>query len=127
MNDMLCNGYAKIVSDDQLMGNEGKVWYIPHLGVYPPEKGRVVFDCAAKFKGTSRNCQLLQGPDLTNSVGAIAVMADIQAIFHQFHVLEKHRDCLCFNWWPNGVTSSTRISDDSTSVWSSLLVVQIKH
>ncbi|XP_032416531.1 uncharacterized protein LOC116718567 isoform X6 [Xiphophorus hellerii] len=116
MNDMLCNGYAEIVPDDQLMGNEGKVWYIPHHGVYHPRKGklRVVFDCAATFKGTSLNCQLLQGPDLTNSVVGvllrfrqepIAVMADIQAMFHQVHVPEKHRDCLRFLWWPNGDTS----------------------
>ncbi|XP_043983761.1 uncharacterized protein LOC122837472 [Gambusia affinis] len=116
MNDMLCNGYAEIVHADQLMRNEGKVWYIPHHGVYHPRKGklRVVFDCAATFKGTSLNCQLLQGPDLTNSVVGvllrfrqepIAVMADIQAMFHQVHVPEKHRDCLRFLWWPNGDTS----------------------
>ncbi|XP_035989441.1 uncharacterized protein LOC118561455 [Fundulus heteroclitus] len=116
MDDMICNGYAEVVPSDRLVGSEGKVWYIPHHGVYHPRKGklRVVFDCAATFKGTSLNCQLLQGPDLTNSVvevlvrfrqEPIAIMADIQAMFHQVYVPEKHRDFLRFLWWPNGNTS----------------------
>ena len=50
---------------------EGKVWYIPHHGVYHlkrPTKIRVVFDCLAEFHNESLNKHLLQGPDLTNNL-----------------------------------------------------------
>lgn len=93
----------------------GKVWYIPHHGVHHPTKGklRVVFDCGAIYKGTSLNQQLLQGPDLSNSlIGAlirfrkepVAFMVDIQAMFHQVRVPDKHMNFLRFLWWPKGNT-----------------------
>lgn len=110
---MIDNGYAEMVPADQLNWNDGELWYVPHHGVYHSRKGtlRVVFDCGAVFKGTSLNCQLLQGPDLTNSLIGIlikfrqelvALMADIKAMFHQVKVSEKHVDYLRFLWWPNG-------------------------
>ena len=68
---------------------------------------RVVFDCAARYCGTSLNQQLLQGPDLTNPlVGVlvrfrqepIAMAADIEAMFHfhQVYVDPQDRDALRF-------------------------------
>lgn len=118
LEDMIQSGYAELVPDDQLMDCDENVWYIPHHGVYHPRKNklRVVFDCGATYKGTSLNCQLLQGPDLTNSVVGvllrfrqepIAVMADIQAMYHQVHVPLQHRNFLRFLWWPHGDTSQT--------------------
>ena len=76
-----------------------------------PEKIRVVFDCSAKFAGTSLNDQLLQGPDLTNSlVGVltrfrqepVAFMGDVEAMFYPVVVPVEQRDFLSFLWWPNG-------------------------
>ena len=75
------------------------------------EKVRVVFDCAAKYCGTSLNQQLLQGPDLTNPlVGAlirfrqelVATAAGIKTMFHQIYVDPKDRDALRFLWWHDG-------------------------
>lgn len=113
---MLEQGYAEKVPEDEPTPEQGKVWYIPHHGVHHPTKGklRVVFDCGCTYKGTSLNSQLLQGPDLTNTlIGVllrfrekpIAVMADINAMFHQVRVPHKHINFLCFLWWLNGDTA----------------------
>ena len=68
------------------------------LSGYPehkPGKVRVVFDCAARFGDTSLNDQLLQGPDLTNNLTgvllrfrqkSVALMADVEQMFHQVRV-----------------------------------------
>ena len=71
INEIINKGYAEKVSQEILKTDPGKAWYIPHHGVYHPKKPdkiRVVFDCSAKFAGTSLNDQLLQGPDLTDSL-----------------------------------------------------------
>ena len=113
MEDMLHKGYAEEAPDDT-SDETGKVWYIPHHGVrnpQKPEKLRVVFDCAAKFRGISLNSTLLQGPDLTNNLSdvlmlfrqaPVAFMADIESMFYQVKVPPKDRDFLRFLWWPNG-------------------------
>lgn len=74
-----------------------------------------MFDCGATFKGTSLNNQLLQGPNLTStSLGvfhhrfrflpeSLAIIGDIQAIFHQVKVAEEDRAFLRFLWWPEAV------------------------
>ncbi len=68
INDLLVKGYAEKVPEEELDRTDGRVWYIPHHGVYHPTKRkiRVVFDCGARYQGTSLNTQLLQGPDLTS-------------------------------------------------------------
>lgn len=77
------------------------VWYILHHGVYHPKKPtkiRVVFDCAAEFKGESLNKHLLQGPDLTNTLTgvlnrfrqeSVGLMCDIKSMFYQVYVAEE--------------------------------------
>ncbi len=52
MDEVMKQGYAEKVPLHQLKQDEGKVWYVPHHGVYHPKKGtlRVVFDCGAAFK-----------------------------------------------------------------------------
>ncbi|XP_065115485.1 uncharacterized protein [Paramisgurnus dabryanus] len=99
-------------------GKDGENWYIPHHGVYHPKKPdklRVVFDCSAKYQGTSLNNHLLQGPDLMNNLTGVlvrfrqhpvALMCDVEKMFHQFHVEEADRNYLCFLWWKNGNLSS---------------------
>ena len=111
--DVIKEGYAEKVPESQLERQDGKVCYIPHHGVRHPKKEtlRVVFDCGASFKGMSLNSQLLQGPDLTNSLlgvltrfrqEAVAVIADIKAMYHQVKVAKQDIDFLRFLWWSNG-------------------------
>lgn len=111
MRDMINHGYAERVPVESLDRNDGKVFYIPHHGVYNPKKPgkiRVVFDCSAQFKDESLNKHLLQGPDLTNKlVGVlcrfrkerVAVLCDIEQMFFQFRVSPDNRDLLRFLWW----------------------------
>lgn len=73
IKDINSKGYAERVLAEDLGRSDGKVWYIPHHGVYHPQKGKlcVVFDCGATFQGMSLNNQLLQGPDLTSSLNGV--------------------------------------------------------
>ena len=70
-----------------------------------PGKVRIEFDFSAKYRGSSLNDKLLQGPDLTNSlVGvltrfrqeAVALMADVEAMFHQVKVVPEDCNALRF-------------------------------
>lgn len=64
LDDVISNGFAEMVPQEEFRAGEVNVFYIPHHGVYHPRKKklRVVFDCGARNKGTSLNDQLLQGP-----------------------------------------------------------------
>lgn len=110
---MIDKGYAEVVPQEEVDQVEGRTWYIPHHAVYHPKKNtlRVVFDCGATYQGVSLNTELLQGPDLTNSmVGVllrfcqepIAMMADITSMFHQVRVSKSDVNFLRFLWWPEG-------------------------
>ncbi|PFX11376.1 hypothetical protein AWC38_SpisGene24930, partial [Stylophora pistillata] len=108
------SGYARRVPCNEEMAVKClPVWYLPHHPVFHPQKPgkvRVVFDCAAKFKGTSLNDQLLQGPDLTNGLlgviirfrqEPVAMVADVEGMFHQVRVAPDDCHALRFLWWPN--------------------------
>ncbi|XP_073231681.1 uncharacterized protein [Porites lutea] len=114
LQSVMQEGFPEKVPSEDLCRADGKVWYIPHHGVYhckKPEKIRVIFDCFAQFQGMSLNSELLQGPDLTNNLVGIllrfrqdpvAVMGDVQCMFHQVRVPVEDRDFLWFLWWPGG-------------------------
>ena len=114
IDTIITKGYAHKVPKESLATPHGKVWYLPHHGVYHPKKPNkihVVFDCSSKFEGTSLNDQLLQSPDLTNSlIGVlnrfreehIAFMGDIETMFYQDGVPPGQQDFLRFLWWTDG-------------------------
>lgn len=112
--------YAAVIRDHEAKGyvSQTKVdgserWYLPHHPVYnmhKPDKVRIVFDCAASYKGKSLNSVLLSGPDLNNSlVGVllrfrkfrVAVCADIKEMFLQVKMPDIERPWFSFLWWPD--------------------------
>ena len=112
MDSLLQEGHAEEVMDST-HSDDGKVWYIPHHGVYNSDKSklRIVFDCSAQYEGTALNDHLLCGPEATNSlVGvllrfrkeAVAVTCDVQSMFHQFVVPEEQRNLFRFLWCKDG-------------------------
>ncbi|XP_043209382.1 uncharacterized protein LOC122374611 [Amphibalanus amphitrite] len=118
MNDMLERGYAEVVPADEQEQEAGHVWYVPHHGVYHPKKAklRVVFDCSAQHQGVSLNSQLLQGPDVGNSLIGVLIRfrkelvglsCDVQGMFNQVGVNPEDRNLLRFLWWKRGdITAS---------------------
>lgn len=118
MKQLVNKDYAELVPDAEMHVNPGKIWHLPHHPVLNPNKPgkvRIVFDCAAQHRGISLNSQILQGPDLANKLlgvllrfrqGRVALMADIEAMFHQIGVAPEHRDALRFLWWKGGKLTS---------------------
>ncbi len=116
MEKLLKRGHAVPVPITKLTketSESGKVWYLPHFGVYHPRKPgkiRVVFDSSAEFEGTSLNKELLSGPDILNNLlgvlirfrrNNVGIICDIEQMFHNFYVNLAHRDLLRFLWFEN--------------------------
>ena len=92
MEEKISKGYARKSTREAA---PGKIWYLPHHGVYHPNKPgkiRVVFDHSADYKGRCINRELLSGPDLANQIAGVllqfrkkqvAVMGGTEAMFHQ--------------------------------------------
>ena len=98
-------GYAQEITEKDIQ-NASIVCYLPHHPVVIPRKPgklRVVFDCAAKFNGTSLNDKLMKGPNLANSLvsdltrfrkNKVALVADIKAMIHQIKVDLRDQNAL---------------------------------
>lgn len=82
----------KVTTEEQVQREK---WYLPHHPVFHPQKPgkvRVVFNCSAKYRGSFLNDQLLQGPDVTNTLvgvltqfreDSVAFMTDVEGMFYQ--------------------------------------------
>ena len=104
--------HVEMVPDDETTAVPGRAWWIPVFPVIHHKKGKVrlVFDSSASYHGTSLNSQVLQGPDETNKLrgvllrfreGEVAFAADIESMFHAFHVPPCDRDWMRFFWFRN--------------------------
>ncbi|XP_070402814.1 uncharacterized protein [Nothobranchius furzeri] len=107
MERIIANGHAEVAPP---LREDEECWFLPSFGVYHPQKPnqiRVVFDSSAQYCGVSLNDVLLTGPDLNNSLlgvllrfrkERVAILADIQQMFHCFLVHGNHRNFLRFLW-----------------------------
>ena len=102
-------GHARKVTEAEMLERSPKRWLLPHHAVMSANKAkvRVVFDAAAQYRGTSLNSALLTGPDLLqNLVGVlmrfreerIALLADVEQMFHQVRVRKEDQPALSFLW-----------------------------
>ena len=76
IEEYIVKGWARPLSKEELNQDTKPVYYLPHHGVYRPDKPstplRVVFDPACKYQGVSLNSFLCKGPCLIgNLLGAI--------------------------------------------------------
>ncbi|XP_073435740.1 uncharacterized protein [Dendrobates tinctorius] len=110
MKNIFERGHAEVAPP---LKEKEECWYLPIFGVYHPKKPgqiRVVFDSSSSYEGVCLNV-LLTGPDLNNTLlgvlirfrkEAVAVVADIQQMFHCFLVKSEHRNFLrffcCYLW-----------------------------
>lgn len=114
MNDMMDKGYAEPVQSDITSDSQNIQWYLPHHAVKnknKPDRIRVVFDCSAQYGNISLNQNVMRGPDFINKlIGVllrfrqepVAIIADVDSMFHMVRVPAADRDCLRFLWYPNG-------------------------
>ena len=115
MEDYIAKGYARKLSDEEVSKSGPRTWYLPHFAVAnsnKPNKVRIVFDAAAEHGETSLNKNLLHGPDYTNSlVGVlvrfceenVALVGNIESMFHQVKVRPEDQDSLRFLWWSGSI------------------------
>ena len=110
MQDMINEGYVSVVPEEELNIRSPNCWYLSHHGVYHKNKNklRVVFNCSLKFNGVSLNDNLLQGPDLANSLFGVllrfreesfAFTGDIQKMFYQVSTPAPDSNYMRFFWF----------------------------
>ena len=72
-------------------------------------KVHIVYDCAAVAHNRSLNDFLMKEPVFINSLvgvilrfrkGLVAIVSDVEAIFHQVKVVRSDRGAKRFFWWP---------------------------
>ena len=111
VNQFIENGWAVPVTEDELENEERSKFYLPHFGVYRPEKLstplRVVFDPACKYDGVSLNSLLHKGPNLIGDLYGVllrfreervAIVGDIRKMFLQVLLTEEDSHVHRFLW-----------------------------
>ncbi|XP_074655643.1 uncharacterized protein LOC141909156 [Tubulanus polymorphus] len=108
-DDYVEKGYSRKLSETEANQPSPKKWYLPHHAVFNPNKKkiRVVFDAAACYSGVSLNNQLISGPNLLQSLPGVllrfgqeqvAVIADVEAMYHQVRIAEMDQPALRYFW-----------------------------
>ena len=124
IEEIIAKGYAR---KSTIKTAPWKTWYLPHHGVYHPNKPgkiRVVFDLSAEYKGKCLSKELLPGSDLKNQIRGVLlrfreehvrVMGDIEAMSHQVKVPDTQCIFLKFLCWEDSDISKGIIDYEMTA------------
>ncbi|XP_055907255.1 uncharacterized protein LOC129942380 [Eupeodes corollae] len=119
IDDYLQKKYLVNAEDKDLIGS--KTWYLPHFPVInpmKPHKIRIVFDAAARSNGIALNDELIQGPDLLQSLpgvlfkfrqGQFGFTADIKEMFHRVRIRDEDNNSQLILWRGENRTDNPRI------------------
>ncbi|XP_067665015.1 uncharacterized protein [Haliotis asinina] len=104
-------GFAVCLEDKDIHRESFPVYYLPHHGVYRPDKPstplRVVFDPASEFQGVSLNSFLYRGPCMIGDLYGVlirfredytAVVGDISKMYLQILLPESDTDVHRYLW-----------------------------
>ncbi|XP_054601662.2 uncharacterized protein [Nothobranchius furzeri] len=109
--DMLDRRAAIKLTQEEITGWEGPVWYISHLIAPTPHSVttpiRLVWNSSQKFQGVSMNDLLMKGPDVLNQIRAVllrfregtyAALGDIRKMYNSVWLEEKELHLHRFLW-----------------------------
>ena len=111
MGKYISANHVEVVPESEIKPKiNDHAWWVPVFPVTHPKKGkvRIVFDSSASFQGTNLNANLLQGPDHNNCLRGVLLRfreheigfaADIESMFHTFHLDPDDKDYLRFYWF----------------------------
>ena len=114
LEEIIAKGYAR---KSKMTARPEKTWYLPHHGVYHPNKPgkiRVIFDLSAEYKRITLTNQIIKLL-LRFREEHFRVMGDIEAMSHQVKVPDTQCSFLKLLWWEDSDTSKKIIDYEITT------------
>ena len=121
INEYERNGWARKLIDSEIKNASGPVFYLPHHGVYRPNKKstplRIVFEPACPYQRVSLNSFLYKGPCLIGSLLGVSLLfreevvaftGDILKMFLQVRLPES--DCQVHRFLRRDLKTSEELS-----------------
>ena len=108
MQQLFIEEHAVILTDEEVIGEVGKIWYLNHHLVHSSGKDRVVFNCSGEFQNISLNSMLFKGPTLENTLLGVflrfrifkfALVGDIKKMYYQCFVNQPFQNFMRFLWF----------------------------
>ena len=111
IEDMVARRVARKLSDNEIYGYEGPIFYIPHTEVLKPDSSstplRIVFNSSAKYMNISLNEMWAKGPDVLNSLlgillrfreDKVAFICDLAKMYNTIFMSPLDQHCHHFLW-----------------------------
>ena len=108
MQQLFKEEHAVILTDEEVIGEVGKIWYLNHHLVHSSGNDRVVFNCSGEFQNISLNSMLFKGPTLENTLLGVflrfrifkyALVGDIKKMYCQCFVNKPFQNFMRFLWF----------------------------